>query len=76
MITFGTVMGVTGRVPSSPMDAIVTTKPAMTKAEATNTELAPLSDRLAQICRTLFLMESTARLARLHERHTTGTPRR
>ena len=37
----------------------------MTQPEATNTELAPLSERLAQICRTLFLMESTERLARL-----------
>jgi len=54
------------------MDAIVTTKLEMTKAPATNTELAPLSERLAQICRALFLMESTARLARL--RPATGSP--
>jgi hypothetical protein len=40
-------------------------KPEMTQAEATNTELAPLSERLAQICRTLFLMASTEHLARL-----------
>ncbi|HEY2402126.1 MAG TPA: hypothetical protein VGI23_17360 [Steroidobacteraceae bacterium] len=37
----------------------------MTQPEATNTDLAPLSDRLAQIFRTLFLMETTERLARL-----------
>ncbi len=91
-ITFGTVMGVTGRVRVDPhgrhcdnsfiRDADLPSrfdrppvadaapdwrqaKPEMTQPEATNTELAPLSERLAQICRTLFLMESTERLARL-----------
>jgi hypothetical protein len=37
----------------------------MTQPKATNTDLAPLSERLAQIFRTLFLMESTERLVRI-----------
>jgi hypothetical protein len=75
LMTFGTAKGLASRVPFAVMQALVTiASNATTICPLPSSRMAPLSERLAEIRRTLFLLEIAERLALLRDQRAESQP--